>query len=113
MFFNKEKVLVNPRAHTNLQLNTPIIIPFYISEVISNSNIDAVYVQAINKDLKTLTVLTPFVEVDKNTSGDYEYSYTPLAISKDTLHFRFKVMINDTEHLVDSDAFSVVNTGVI
>lgn len=113
MFFNKEKVQVNPRADTDLQLNVPTIIPFYISEVISNTIIDSVFVQAYTKDIKNITVLNTFTELDKNTNGEYEYTYTPLAVSKDNLYFRFKVQINDNEHLVDSPAFSVIKIGVL
>lgn len=111
MFFNKEKVLVNPRADTDLQLNVPTTIPFYISEVISNTQIDTVFAQAFTKDLKTINILNNFTELDKNTNGEYEYTYTPLAVIKDNLYFRFKVQINDNEHLVDSPSFSVLNIG--
>lgn len=113
MFFNKETVVVNPRADRELLLNTPATIPFYISEVISNSQIEAVHVQAFNKDLKTITILTPFEEISENTNNDYEFTYTPLTVSKDTLYFRFKVLVNDNEHIIDSPSFSVLATGVV
>lgn len=112
MFFNKEKVQVNPRADTDLQLNITTIIPFYISEVISNTLPDAVYVQPYTKDLKAITLLSNFVEISKNTAGDFEYEYTPTVVAKDNLYFRFKVTINDNEHIVDSPAFSVLTIGV-
>ena len=112
MFFNKEKVLVNPRADTDLQLNVLTTISFYISEVISNHNITSVHIQPYSKDLKTITILEGFTEIFKDANGDYAYSYTPLGVAKDTLYFRFKVVINNNEHLVDSPAFSVFTIGV-
>ena len=113
MFFNKETVVVNPRADRDLLLNTSATIPFYISEVISNSQIEAVYVQAYNKELKNITILTAFEEISENTNGDYEFTYTPLTVSRDTLHFRFKVLVNENEHIIDSPSFSVLATGVV
>ena len=112
MFFNKEKVLVNPRADTDLQLNVPTIIPFYISEVISNTLPDAVFVQTYTKDLKNINLLSNFTELSSNVNGDFEYEYTPTVVAKDNLYFRFKVTINDNEHLVDSPSFSVHTIGV-
>lgn len=112
MFFNKEKVLVNPRADTDLQLNVPTTIPFYISEVISNTLPTAVHVQPYTKDLKNITVLSNFTELSTNADGDYVYTYTPVGVAKDSLYFRFKVTINGNEHLVDSPAFSVLTIGV-
>jgi hypothetical protein len=112
MFFNKEKVLLNPRADTDLQLNTETIIPFYISEVISNTTIDSVLVQPFTKELKTQTLLSNFVEIDTNANGEYEVTYKPTTIGKDNLFFRFKVICGQNEHLVDSCAFSVHTIGV-
>lgn len=112
MFFNKENVQVVPKADTDLQLNIQSIIPFYISEVISNATISQVYAQAYTKDLKVITIINNFVEIFVDPNGDYLYTFTPSAISKDTLHFRFKVIVGTNEHLVDSCAFSVHTIGV-
>lgn len=112
MFFNKEKVLVNPRADTDLQLNVPTTIPFYISEVISNVLPTSVFVQTYTKDLKNITLVSNFVELFVNINGDYVHTYTPTVVAKDSLYFRFKVTINGNEHLVDSPAFSVLTIGV-
>lgn len=113
MFFNKETVLVNPRADRELQLNTPATIPFYISEVISNTTIDSVQVQVYTKDLKNITVLTNFTQIQKNINSDYEFTYTPQSVYKDSLYFRFKVLVNTNEHIVDSPSFSVLSIGVL
>lgn len=112
MFFNKENVRVNPRADTDLILNIPNTLTFYVSEVISNSTIEQVSIQAYTKEAKNITILNTFTDVDTNTNGDYEYTFTPTAEAKDTLYFRFKVVTNEMTHIVDSVPFSVNRVGV-
>jgi len=113
MFFNKETVVVNPRADRELSLNVSATIPFYISEVISGQSIETVSAQAYTKDLKNITILTNFIEISDNTNGDYEFTYTPTVVGKDNLYFRFRVLVNDNEHIIDSPSFSVLSVGVV
>lgn len=113
MFFNKENVRVIPKADTDLILNVESKIPFYISEVISSKTIDQVAVQAFSKDFKTETNINNFTVITANASGDYEYTFTPATALKDNLYFRFKVTVGENTHIVDSTAFTVINTGVV
>lgn len=113
MFFNKENVRVIPKADTDLILNVESKIPFYISEVISSKTINQVAVQAYSKDLKTETNLNSFIVITANVDGDYEYTFTPTGTLKSNLYFRFKITIGDNIHIVDSTAFTVINTGVV
>lgn len=112
MFFNKENIRVIPKADTDLILNVESIIPFYISEVISSKTIDNVDVQVFKRDFKTETNLNTFTNITANTDGVYTYTYTPTVAIKDNLYFRFKVTVGDNTHVVESQPFTVIDTGV-
>lgn len=113
MFFNKQKLLVNPKGDTTLLINTPNIITFYIKEVISDEALTYVSVQPFSKDLKNITILSDYVLLSEASPNEYTLTYTPSTVFKDNLYFNFKVITaSGLTHIESSPSFSVIATGV-
>lgn len=114
MFFNKQKILVNPKGDLDLLLNVPNTITFYIKEVISDDTLAYVSFQAFTKDLKNITLLSNYALVSESSPNEYTITYTPTVTYKDNLYFNFKVITTEgITHVVSTPGFSVMATGVI